>query len=167
MLYNDDVNIPAVEKAFEVSREEAEDYMMFGCGEYVLNHRSIGSPNGIINLLKALEATLYNGRDMLYDKDMGLKLGGLEDFETFGELYAAYKKQLTYYIEILAQQEQLEYEMVAAAGPYLYMSMLFDDCMERGKGPSERRGKIPRRHAGNLRQRQHRQQPLCDQDGGV
>ena len=133
MLYNDDVNIPAVEKAFEVSREEAEDYMMFGCGEYVLNHRSIGSPNGIINLLKALEATLYNGRDMLYDKDMGLKLGGLEDFETFGELYAAYKKQLTYYIEILAQQEQLEYEMVAAAGPYLYMSMLFDDCMERGK----------------------------------
>ena len=54
MLYNDDVNIPSVEKAFCVSREEAEQYCFFGCGEYVIRHKSIGSPNGIINLLKAL-----------------------------------------------------------------------------------------------------------------
>ncbi|MDR0655875.1 MAG: hypothetical protein LBG22_06125, partial [Treponema sp.] len=35
ILYNDDVNIPAVMDAFSVSREEAVNYMMFGCGEYV------------------------------------------------------------------------------------------------------------------------------------
>lgn len=47
MLYNDDVNIPAVMHAFNVSREEAEDYCFFGCGEYVLNHRSMGSPTAL------------------------------------------------------------------------------------------------------------------------
>lgn len=134
MLYNDDVNIPAVRDALNVSEEEAVDYMMLGCGEYMLNHRSFASPNGIINLLKTLEATLYNGWDMLDQKEMGLKLGEFGTFETFEDLYQAYLKQFTYYVEILAQQEQLEYEVCAKTASFLYMSMLFDDCMERGKG---------------------------------
>lgn len=134
MLYNDDVNIPAVQDAMEVTEKEAEDYLMLGCGEYMLNHRSFASPNGIINLLKVLESTLYNGWDMLYEKDLGLRLGGLEGFKSFEELYAAYMREFTYYVEILAQQEQLEYEICAKTASFLYMSMLFDDCMERGRG---------------------------------
>lgn len=133
MLYNDEVNIPAVQEAFEVSGQEAEDYMMFGCGEYVINKKSVGSPNGIINLLKALECTLYNGYDMLYKKPLGISLGEFASFDTFDDFYAAYKEQLKYYIEILAEQEQLEYEIVAKTGAYLYMSMLFGDCMEKGR----------------------------------
>jgi pyruvate-formate lyase len=134
MLYNDEVNIPSVMKAFEIEEEEATDYVMFGCGEYVINKKSFGSPNGIINLLKALEITMFNGYDMLDKKDRGLRLGALTDFETFEEFYQAYQKQLTYYIEILAEQEQLEYEMVAKTGSFLYISMLMKDCIERGKG---------------------------------
>lgn len=53
ILYNDDVNVPAVMKAFGVREDLAEDYLPFGCGEYVIDHRSVGSPNGIINLTKA------------------------------------------------------------------------------------------------------------------
>jgi len=137
MLYNDDVNIPAVMRAFGVSEEEAADYMMFGCGEYVINKKSIGSPNGIINLLKALEATLYNGHDMLYDKEMGIRTGEFAEFDTFEEFYQAYKKQVTYYIEILAEQEKLEYDIMARTGCFLYMSALFGNCLERGKGMLE------------------------------
>jgi hypothetical protein len=33
MLYNDDVNVPAVERAFGVSRADAEQCVPFGCGE--------------------------------------------------------------------------------------------------------------------------------------
>lgn len=133
MLYNDEVNIPAVRDAMEVTEKEAEDYMMLGCGEYMLNHRSFASPNGLINLLKALEITLSNGWDLFDEKELGLKLGGLKQYASFEELYAAYLKEVTYYVEILAQQEQLEYEMCAKTAPFLYMTMLFDDCMERGK----------------------------------
>lgn len=134
MLYDDEVNIPSVQKAFEIEEDEATDYMMFGCGEYVINKKSIGSPNGIINLLKALEVTMYNGHDMFDNKERGLKLGALTDFDSFEEFYEAYKKQLTYYIEILAQQEELEYEAVAKTGPLLYMSMLYNSCLENDKG---------------------------------
>lgn len=134
ILYNDDVNIPAVMKAFELPYDEASDYVMFGCGEYVINKKSIGSPNGIINLLKVLEITLFNGYDMLNGQSMGLRTGRFNSFKSFDEFYDAYKRQLVYYIEILAQQEMLEYEMAAKAGSFLYMSMLFDDCIERGLG---------------------------------
>lgn len=134
ILYNDDVNIPSVKKAFKVDEEEAADYVMFGCGEYIINKKSIGSPNGIINLLKALEITLFNGYDILDNKDRGLKPGSLSDFETFDEFYDAYKKQLRYYIEILARQQKIEYEVVAKTASFLHISMLYDDCLERGRG---------------------------------
>ena len=41
-------------KGMRVSREEAEQYAFFGCGEYVLNRMSMGTPNDIINLAKEL-----------------------------------------------------------------------------------------------------------------
>lgn len=133
MLYNDDVNIPSVEKAFRVSREEAEDYVFFGCGEYVLNKKSIGSPNGIINLLKALEVTLFDGFDIRDKKDMGLKKGKLTDFDTFEDFYAAYKEQLSYYFRHLAAQQRLEYEVCAKVGCFLYITMLMEGCLEKNK----------------------------------
>lgn len=133
MLYNDDVNIPSVQKAFEVSEEEAENYVFFGCGEYVLNKKSLGSPNGIINLLKALEITLTDGFDLRDKKDRGLKLGKLTDFATFEELYSAYKKQLEYYFNVLARQQQLEYDYCAREGAFLFITMLMDDCLERNR----------------------------------
>lgn len=134
MLYNDDVNIPSVQKAFEVTEKEAEDYVFFGCGEYVLNKKSLGSPNGIINLLKALEVTLFDGQDIWEDKPLGLKLGSLADFDTFEAFYEAYKKQLAYYFDVLARQEQMEYDICGEIGAFLYISMLMEDCVERGRG---------------------------------
>lgn len=133
MLYNDDVNIPSVMNAFQIPEEEAEDYCFFGCGEYVINKKSMGSPNGIINLLKALEVTLFNGFDLKDQKPMGLKKGNLTDFATFEDLYEAYKEQIAYQFRLLARQEQMEYDFCASVGCYLYITMLMDDCLERNK----------------------------------
>jgi hypothetical protein len=36
ILYTDDVNIPAVQSAFQVDRQTAARYLPFGCGEYIL-----------------------------------------------------------------------------------------------------------------------------------
>lgn len=133
MLYNDDVNIPAVMNAFCVNEKEATDYCFFGCGEYVINKKSMGSPNGIINLLKALEVTLFNGFDLRDQKDMGLKLGSLTDFATFEDLFAAYQQQISYQFRLLAIQEQMEYDYCAKVGAFLYITMLMDDCLERNR----------------------------------
>ncbi|MBQ9188024.1 MAG: pyruvate formate-lyase [Clostridia bacterium] len=133
MLYNDDVNIPSVMRAFDLPESEAINYCFFGCGEYVINKRSTGSPNGIINLLKALEITLFNGHDVLDPKARGLALGAFESFASFEDFYAVYKEQLAFYIEKLARCEKMEYDYCAKVGSFLYISMLMDDCMARGK----------------------------------
>ena len=133
MLYNDDVNIPAVSNAFRISTEEAEDYVPFGCGEYVINHKSFGSPNGVINLLKVLEITLHNGMDSMTGKEAGIRTGYFSEFKSFDELWEAYTKQVQYFIDALAVQEELEYRVMGETAPCLYLSMLYDDCIERGK----------------------------------
>lgn len=134
LLYNDDINIPAVQNAFQVDKKEAEDYVPFGCGEYILNHKSYGSPNGIINLLKVLELTLHNGKDGITGEQAGPKTGEFTEFESFDELWEAYAKQVQFFVDALAKHEVIEYQVTGEAAPFLYLSMLYDDCIERGKG---------------------------------
>jgi pyruvate-formate lyase len=134
ILYNDDTNIPSVVKAFGFSEAEAEQYVPYGCGEYILEHRSFGTPSGVINLLKALEVTIHNGVDPLSGKVIGLQLGGLNDFTTFDELFSAYTKQVEHFVHLLAEQEVIEYRVAGDTAPFLFVSMLYDNCVDRGKG---------------------------------
>jgi pyruvate-formate lyase len=133
MLFNDDVNIPAVEKGFAVPTEYAEQYLPYGCGEYCLDHLSFGSPNCSLNLLKALEGVLHHGVDVLTGEQIGLDLGSPEDFATFDDLYSAYKRQVEYSVEALANRHRVEYQVEDEAAAFLFASMLYDDCIARGK----------------------------------
>lgn len=133
MLYNDDVNIKCVENAFRVSRADAEQYVPFGCGEYIIDHKSFGSPNGVINLLKALEVTLFNGRELIYGREMGLVQKDFADYQSFDEFYEAYKRQLAHYIRVLADVEKVILVETGRHTPFLMMSLLYDGCVENGK----------------------------------
>jgi len=175
MLYNDNVNIPAVAQAFSLRPEQArlaEQYLPYGCGEYALDHASVGSPNCSLNLLKNLEIVLHNGRDMqtgevigrlsltpaplpqgegderratdtalnLLPQGEGLsplplqgRMEGKGAFPTFDDLWNAYARQLEYFIEKLAERHRLEVDTEAEQAAFLYCSLLYDDCQERGK----------------------------------
>lgn len=133
LLYNDDVNVPAVMNAFQLPKDEAEQYLPLGCGEYVIDHRLFDTPSGNINILKALEITLHNGFDPVNGKQAGIKTGDFDELKDFNDLFDSLKKQLKYYFEILADQEVIEYKVTGEIAPYLYISMLYDDCLERGK----------------------------------
>ncbi|MCF7859527.1 MAG: hypothetical protein K9N07_09455 [Candidatus Cloacimonetes bacterium] len=134
IIYNDDVNIPSVISAFEFSPIEAEQYVPYGCGEYILEHQSFGTPSGVINLLKALEVTLHNGVDPITREISGLQFGQFEDFNTFDELLIAYKKQVEFFVDLMAQQEELEYRIAGESAPFLFASILYDNCIEKGAG---------------------------------
>lgn len=133
LLYNDDVNIPSVQKVFGVSCGEAEQYMPFGCGEYILYHRSVGTPSDIINLLKALEITLFNGYDHVSQKPMGLKTGDFRDFPDFESFFEAYCRQVEHYAGLQAQHQKIEYQTAAKHSPFLMASLLYDDCIRNAK----------------------------------
>jgi len=134
ILYNDDVNIPAVMHAFRVSEAEAMEYVPFGCGEYVLNHRSVGTPSGTINLTKCLEIALNNGVDPVTGREIGLRTGDPETFDTFEQLWEAYRAQVDRCVAALAAQEKIEYDVAGTTAPFLFLSMLYDDCLARGRG---------------------------------
>lgn len=133
ILYNDDVNVRAVEEAFAIGRTEAEQYVPFGCGEYIIEHRSMGTPSGVINLLKALEVTLHNGIDPITGKRIGISTGEISQISDFEQLLQAYKKQVEHFVEVMAVQEELEYRIVGENAAYLYSSILYDDCIDNGK----------------------------------
>ena len=98
MLYRDEINIPAVMRAFRLDEETAAQYVPFGCGEYVVNHQSMGTPSGVINLLKALEVTLFDGYDLTDGRRMGLSAS----FNTFEGLFDAYRRNVERYVDALA-----------------------------------------------------------------
>jgi len=132
LLYNDDVNVPAVREAFRVGEEVARQYVPLGCGEYVFDHMSFDTPSNNINLLKALEITLRNGVDPVSGKRMGLETGRFEDFRGFEELFQAWQSQMRYFIQAAADQQALQYRIVGRDMSFLLISALYDDCLERG-----------------------------------
>jgi len=133
MLFNDDVNVPAVMKGFGVGREAAEQYLPYGCGEYALNGLSFGSPNCGFNLLKVLEVVLHNGHDGQTGQPLGLQTGTLDSFTTYELLWGAYKRQIEFHTEKLADRHALEYGVEAQSAAWLFASLLLADCLERGK----------------------------------
>lgn len=133
IIYNDEVNVPAIEKAFGVNHQEAEQYVMYGCGEYIIEHRSVGSPDAALNVLKALDVTLNNGIDTYAGKKRGLSLGAFETFETFEQLQAAFAHQLEYQISLLAEAQSSIYRTTGRYAAFPALSLLYDDCIARAK----------------------------------
>ncbi|MBI5724115.1 MAG: hypothetical protein HZA50_09175 [Planctomycetes bacterium] len=127
------MNIPAVAKGFGVPDDEAQQYMMYGCGEYVIDRKSIGSPDGALNVAKALDVTLRNGVDGFTGEKMGMALGEFAGFRTFEELLAAFLKQVHNEIELLAEVQASIYRDTARDAAFPFLSLLYDDCIARGK----------------------------------
>jgi pyruvate-formate lyase len=134
ILYNDDVNIETVKTAMGFDQQTAEQYVPYGCGEYIIDHQSYGTPSGVVNLLKALEVTLHNGFDPFTGKKGGIVPARREELITFNDLWSAYTKQVEHFVDLMAEQELLEYKIAGEHSPYLYMSLLYDDCFEKGEG---------------------------------
>lgn len=134
IIYSDDTNIPAVMKAYDIPEEEASRYVPFGCGEYVLEGLSVGTPNCGVNLLKGLELVLQNGYDHHFKKQVGLYQFQLEELDTFEKLWDAYTKEMYPWLKWVTYKNKYNYDVSAEQGGYLHISLLMDDCIARGKG---------------------------------
>ena len=133
LLYNDDVLVPGVQKAFNVTRELAERYVPLGCGEIELDHYSFGTPSGSLNVLKILETTMHGGFDPMMQWQKAPKSKPITQCKTFEEFYGVYKEALAYYINAQAKFEKYEYEITGSIHPFMMCTMLYDGCLEKGK----------------------------------
>jgi len=93
----------------------------FGKESYILT--------GYFNLPKVLEITLNNGIDQKSGKRIGLKTGDPEDFDSFNELYSAFKEQLEYFIEIKQKGNDKIESIYHEELPVPFLSLWIEDCV--------------------------------------
>ena len=133
-LYNDDVFIQGVMDGMHLPYEDAVDYVPLGCGELVVAGKSIGSPNSTFRTLKALEATLHNGRDGACGELIGLQTGEPATFETYEQLEQALFAQLEDRLRLDAKLHRHNREVSRRETAFVLVSLLTEDCIARGKG---------------------------------
>jgi len=88
---------------------------------------------GYFNLAKVLEVTLHNGVDPRTGRRLGPETGGAGSFETFDDLFAAYRRQLACFVDLKIRGNQLIERIYAEEMPAPFLSVLIDDCIARGK----------------------------------
>jgi len=88
---------------------------------------------GYFNLPKILELTLYNGFDHMSGQQLGLKLGSAEDFNSYEELFDAYKKQIDYFLNIKVRGNNIIEKIYADYMPAPFLSIVTNDCIATGK----------------------------------
>jgi len=89
--------------------------------------------SGYFNMPKVLEITLNNGVDPRMGRRIGLETGDPAQFETFEEVFEAYKKQLNYFVDIKVRGNNVIERLYANYIPAPFLSLLIDDCIATGK----------------------------------
>ncbi len=134
-LYNDDVNVKACEYSMRIDYETACQYVPFGCGEFVIQGKSVGTPNTLLNLVKIMQLALnegYDPMDHIY-KAGPVKVLPLSSFKTFEDFYDQYKAILDYYFDLSVYCQKHSYEVMNEEVSFLFVSILMDDCLSRQK----------------------------------
>jgi len=97
----------------------------FGNEAYILT--------GYFNLPKILELTLFNGYDNMSEQQLGLKLGSADDFKSYEELLEAYKKQISYFLDIKIRGNHIIEKIYSEYMPVPFLSIVTNDCIAKGK----------------------------------
>ncbi len=97
----------------------------FGKESYILT--------GYFNLPKVLELTLNNGVDPRTGQQFGLQTGDPERFETFEQLFEAFRRQLDHIMDIKMRGNNVIERLYATYMPAPFLSILIDDCIAKGR----------------------------------
>ncbi|MEA5048701.1 MAG: pyruvate formate lyase family protein [Eubacteriales bacterium] len=134
----DETIIRALMEHEEYSLEDARDYAGSGCWEIVIPGKSINRNLGDIDCLRNLEWALNDGKNVLPIREdaiglvegrWGLRTGNVESFDTFEDLFRAFKAQMKHNIDTVACNCNN-----SRFGPAPLYSALMDGCMEKGLG---------------------------------
>jgi pyruvate-formate lyase len=86
-----------------------------------------------MNLPKILEITLNNGVEPRTRKTVGLQTGDPRQMKGFDDLFTAFHRQLQHFVDIKIRGNNVIERLYAAFIPAPFLSLLIDDCIERGR----------------------------------
>ncbi|MCP3900994.1 MAG: glycyl radical protein [Desulfobacteraceae bacterium] len=103
-----------------------------GCVEAGIFGKECYILTGYFNLPKILEITLNNGKDLLTNKQIGIKTGNVEKFRSFEQLFEAYKIQLEYFINVKIKGNNIIEKINSDYMPVPLLSLVTEDCIKNG-----------------------------------
>jgi formate C-acetyltransferase len=115
------------------SLEDARAGGCSGCVEVGAFGKEAYILTGYFNLVKVLEITLHNGIDPRTGRRIGLETGDAAAFGDFDQLFAAFRSQLHHFLDIKLRGNQLIERMYAGLMPAPFLSVLIDDCIQKGR----------------------------------
>ncbi len=104
-----------------------------GCIETGVYGKEAYLLTGYFNLPKILEITLNNGFDPIAKKKLGIETGDSRKFNTYEELFEAFKKQINHFINIKIEGNNVIERIYAKHMPAPLMSVVIEDCIKNGK----------------------------------
>ena len=133
-FYNDLSAIKTLENQ-GIATRDARDYAIIGCVELSASGRSYDASSSImLNLVSALELTMYNGkRPVTGDEQIGPVTGAAESFTTFEVFWEAFKAQLSWLIGHAVRLNEMMGKTHQELLPTPLLSALFIGPMESGK----------------------------------
>jgi trans-4-hydroxy-L-proline dehydratase len=104
-----------------------------GCVEVGAFGKENYNLTGYFNMPKVLELTLHNGVDPRTGRQIGPQTGDPTRFETFEQLFEAYRAQLKHFVDIKVRGNNVIERLYATYMPAPFLSLLTDDCIATGK----------------------------------
>jgi len=131
-LYNDDLMYRAMLYA-GATEEDARDAVPGGCVELSIEGKTNPWVGNFFNIPKCLLLALNGGIDPTSGVRIGLQTGDFVDtFKTFGDVISNYKRQVAYFMELMAASENSHDVAQAEVTPFPFLSSLVSDCIENG-----------------------------------
>jgi formate C-acetyltransferase len=133
-MHNDVVDIEVL-KNQGTALAHARDYAVIGCVELASAGRSYDASSSImLNLVSVLELTLYNGkRPVTGDEQITPPTGDPAGFNTFEEVWEAFKSQLTHVAGKAIELNEMFGQAYQEILPSPLLSVFMEGPMESGK----------------------------------
>jgi len=133
-LINFDENAMAGLRWEGLPAERLWNYAPVGCLENTLagDDRS-GTVDVNLNLAKAIELALMDGRDLATGRQIGPKTGDPRNFSSYEQFFHAFRLQLRYLLEWIIDVNDLADAGRARWEPVPYLSALVGGCLESGR----------------------------------
>ncbi|MBC2577115.1 glycyl radical protein [Peptostreptococcus russellii] len=130
-FYNTDAIVQELMEAGK-TLEDARGGGSSGCVETGCFGKEAYVLTGYLNIPKILEVTLHNGLDPVSGKKLGIETGDPRDFKSYDEFFEAFSKQLNHFVDIKMRGNQIIENIYAKHCPAPLMSVIVDDCIEKG-----------------------------------
>ena len=131
-VFNPDAYVREMMRAGKTA-EDAREGGCSGCIEVGAFGKEAYLLTGYLNTPKILEITLHNGVDPETGKTLGLKTGDPRTFTSFEQLYEAWHRQMTYFVNLKLSVNNYIERMFSLYAPATFLSLFIDDCIEKGK----------------------------------